>query len=276
MDIGFDYDAVGDILAMNDNIRPERSQSFGYDKVSRLTSASGGFGDEGYGSLTYGYNLGGDRTSRDWLAPANDGTGDMTLTEELYIYENTTLRLTEVSANGSPLRSFGYAASGQVISDTRTDASGTETPYTYGLNARGRVSTVTRNGGEVASYLYDEAEQRISKTPSDMMPIHYHYDSEGRLIAETDGDTGATQREYIWLGLTPVAIYDAANDNDTCDEALLATLQERLLARQDRLALVTERIAIVSGNLDDPHGAGGDSRGAQGRARSHARRGEPE
>ncbi len=101
-------------------------------------------------------------------------------------------------------------------------------------------------------------QQRIAKTPSDtgsgsgtsMMPIHYHYDSEGRLISETDGDTGATQREYIWLGLTPVAIYDAANDNDTCDETLLATLQERLLARQDRLALVTERITIVSGNLD--------------------------
>ena len=73
---------------------------------------------------------------------------------------------------------------------------------------------------------------------------------EGRLISETDGDTGATQREYIWLGLTPVAIYDATNDNDTCDEALLATLQERLLARQDRLAIVTERITIVSGNLD--------------------------
>ncbi len=93
---------------MNDNLRPERSQSFAYDKVSRLTSASGGFGDEGYGSISYGYNLGGDRTSRNWMQPANDGTGDMTLSEELYIYENATLRLTEVTANGSPFVSTAF------------------------------------------------------------------------------------------------------------------------------------------------------------------------
>ena len=74
-------------------------------------------------------------------------------------------------------------------------------------------------------------------------PAKIHYDSEDRLIVETDGDTGATQREYIWLGLTPVAIYDVANDNDTCDETLLAW--------QDRLTIVTERIATVKAHPRD-------------------------
>ena len=31
MNIGFQYDANGDILALNDNVRPERSQVFSYD-----------------------------------------------------------------------------------------------------------------------------------------------------------------------------------------------------------------------------------------------------
>jgi len=39
--------------------------------------------------------------------------------------------------------------------------------------------------------------------------IHYHYDGEGRLIAETDAATGETIRDYVWLGLTPIASFGA-------------------------------------------------------------------
>ncbi len=236
MDIGFDYDAVGDILAMNDNLRPERSQQFGYDKVSRLTQASGGFG-----LLDYGYNLGGDRIMR----TLNDGTNPET---ETYNYDSA-FRLETVSSNIGGLRSFTYTPSGQLASDDRSGE-----VYAYSNNNRGRPVLVSKNGAEVAAYTYDESEQRIAKSLPDTGDggtlIHYTYDNEGRLISEADGITGEAVRDYIWLGLTPVAIYDAANDNDTCDEDLLATLQERLLARQDRLALVTERITIVSGALD--------------------------
>ena len=44
-----------------------------------------------------------------------------------------------------------------------------------------------------------------------MAPRHGHfiYDAAGRLIAESDA-TGAVQREYVWLGLTPVAVIEAS------------------------------------------------------------------
>jgi len=34
------------------------------------------------------------------------------------------------------------------------------------------------------------SEQRIMKSVSGEVAIHYHYDAEGRLIAETDASTG--------------------------------------------------------------------------------------
>ena len=42
MNVGFGCDTNGDILALNDIVRPERSQTFTYDPVSRLKTAAGG------------------------------------------------------------------------------------------------------------------------------------------------------------------------------------------------------------------------------------------
>ena len=74
------------------------------------------------------------------------------------------------------------------------------------LNARGRMATVTRAGQAVAEYGYDIHQLRVSKTLGDGTIIHYHYDDQGRMISETDGTTGAIIREYIWFGLSPVAV----------------------------------------------------------------------
>ena len=47
--LSYGFDAAGRMIAANDNVTTSRSQSFGYDALSRLTSASGA-----YGSLAYG------------------------------------------------------------------------------------------------------------------------------------------------------------------------------------------------------------------------------
>jgi len=46
--------------------------------------------------------------------------------------------------------------------------------------------------------------QRIRKTNTQGDTV-YHYDSQGRLIAETSA-AGATRKEYIYLGDIPVAV----------------------------------------------------------------------
>jgi hypothetical protein len=62
------------------------------------------------------------------------------------------------------------------------------------------MTSLILNGAELVSYAYDMSEQRIVKAVAGEAAIHYHYDGEGRLIAETNAATGATIREYVWLG----------------------------------------------------------------------------
>ena len=236
MDITFEHDASGNILAMNDNVRPERSQSFTYDPLSRLKTAEN-MGAGGYGSIGYDYNLGGDRTARNYTPI------DGTLEASVYNYDTATGRLTDITQAGSTLRLFGYDDSGSVTSDTRSDDVLTS-DFTYGMNARGRLSTVSQDGTLAATYTYDMSEQRIAKTVSGEATIHYHYDGEGRLISETDAATGETIRDYIWLGLTPIASFGAANDNapteDCTDE--IAALEADIADRTSRIENNAARI----------------------------------
>ena len=240
MDLGFTYDEASDITGLQDNLRPERSQILGYDALSRLTEADGG-----YGSLSYGYNPSGDRTSRDWTQP--DGSQK----SETYTYDPATARLSLVAVEDTagqftPIREFEYHASGQVSSDLR----GANT-YLYGLNDRGRLTTITRNGTDVARYTHDATEQRIVKT-ADGKTIHYHYDLDGRLISETDGLTGDTLREYVWLGLMPIAIIDATQEApDTACEADIAAIQAQLDDRTSRIDNIAEAIARLFGLIID-------------------------
>lgn len=231
MDLRFIHDGVGDILAIEDLVRPERSQTLGYDPVSRLSDAVGA-----YGTINYDYNLGGDRLARNWTKP------DGTQRSETYSYEQMTARLLNVSTaqpNGqmTTIRDFDYYASGQVSSDQRGP-----NEYLNGLNDRGRISTVTRNGTEVAAYTHDISEQRIVKTANGQT-IHYHYDMEGRLISETDGASGETLRDYVWLGLTPIAVIDASDDapNPLC-EADITALQAQIEDLTTRLDTNAARI----------------------------------
>ena len=232
MDITFEHDESGNILVMNDNVRPERSQSFTYDPVSRLTSAQN-TGTGGYGSIGYEYNLGGDRTARNYTPV------DATLQSQIYNYDSTTARLTDITQAGSTLRLFGYDDSGQVISDTRSDDIIT-TVFEYGLNARGRLSTVSEEGALKASYTYDMSEQRIVKAVAGATAIHYHYDGEGRLISETDAATGDTLREYVWHGLTPIAVFNAAAE-ENCEEEITA-LEDQIADRTNRIDRNAARI----------------------------------
>jgi hypothetical protein len=51
-DLSYAYDTAGYITAISDNIDPNWDQTFVYDDLSRLTSASAPV----YGTLTYTYN----------------------------------------------------------------------------------------------------------------------------------------------------------------------------------------------------------------------------
>ena len=239
MDIDFDHDDEGDIIAMTDHVRPERSQTFTYDPLSRMTSASGG-----YGQIDHSYNLVGDRLERN-MTPLPSSSEPVSL--ETYIYEQQSAHLSQVLVNNTPIRAFDYAPSGQMVQDTQS-RSALERAFTFDLNARGRMAAVRESGAVVANYTYDIYQQRVAKAITGETPVHYIYDTDGRLIAEVDGASGEVLREYIWFGLTPIATLSMGEGGvsvEDCNPALIADLQSRLSARQARIELITERLVSI-------------------------------
>ena len=154
------------------------------------------YAEGGYQELEYRYNPRGDRTR---LNELNDSGSLISRTNTRFDSERA--RVSHLEKDGQTFREFTYAPSGQIVSDRRN---GVETAMI--LNARGRMASVTRDGASVADYGYDIHQLRISKTLGDGTIIHYHYDDQGRMISETNGGTGEIIREYIWFGLSPVAV----------------------------------------------------------------------
>jgi hypothetical protein len=57
-------------------------------------------------------------------------------------------------------------------------------------------------GSTTTDYRIDALGQRIKKGGT-----YYHYAPSGQLIAESNA-AGTIQREYVWLGATPIAVID--------------------------------------------------------------------
>jgi RHS repeat-associated protein len=160
---------------------PALDQSFAYDNLNRLTSAT-----QSATAIQYSYDATGNRTTK-----AIGGTS----------YPNT------ISATSNKLTQT------QDITGTATiqhDAAGNITSdgaNTYTYSDRGRLATMTNAGGTV-SYSYNALELRVGKAgPTALVPtgaIYYVYDEEGKLLGEYDAN-GTPLYETIYLGI-PVGV----------------------------------------------------------------------
>jgi RHS repeat-associated protein len=186
-DLTLGYDNAGNITSIADNYQTGRSQTFGYDNLNRLNSASGA-----YGALSFTYDGVGNRTTR-----VVGGT------TETFNHASTSNRLTGTTISGSPVRTISYANSGQISQDVR----GGSTTYDFAYNNNGRLSSAALNTVTVGTYLYNWLEQRVAKTASSTT-THYVLDRMGHLLSE-DTSSGTAIREYIWLDDMPVAQIDA-------------------------------------------------------------------
>ncbi len=173
MDRTYTPDNVGNIVSVTDHLDAGRSQSFGYDDLYRLTSASGI-----YGAIDYTYDKVGNRQSR-----TRTGTNPA---QDSYHYDTGTNRLQTVVGDHAEL--IQYDADGNTTQ--RIPGAGNPTP------------AVT----DPADYIYNSSGQRALKDRVD--DVIYHYDLAGQLIAETDG-SGNMIKAYVWLHGQPLAMIDA-------------------------------------------------------------------
>lgn len=166
------YDPRNNIAATEDIAQPTRSQTFGYDALSRLNAADGS-----YGTYTYGYDATGNRTRE-----TRNGVDD------LYTYAASSHRLSSISGGRSA--SFSYDSAGST-----TAKSGLSLTY----NQAHRLASA----GPVQS-TYNAAGQRVLKT-SGINSLVFHHDLQGHLIAET-GSGAVLKREYVWLDDLPLSL----------------------------------------------------------------------
>ncbi len=183
----YGYDAASNVLSIADGVTAANSQTLAYDKLDRLTSATGS-----YGSLGYTYDPVGNRLTQ---------TAGATTTT--YAYTAKSNRLASIAAGGST-QTIGYTPDGNISSMTQ---SGTQpTDFTY--NEAGRLATVEWSGQDSAAYTYDAFGHRLVKRSATVKM--YQYDLGGHLAEETDNQ-GNPLVDYVYLGDRPIATISPSN-----------------------------------------------------------------
>jgi YD repeat-containing protein len=128
----YGFDAADRITAITDGVDADWSQRFGYDGLSRLTSAV----IPGGNTMTLGFDAVGNRTARSDTLPASSST---------YAYAGTSNRLQEV-AQGTAQRTYTTDAVGDITA-AFTDADGVAHALTY--DPFGRLASHTKAGATV-------------------------------------------------------------------------------------------------------------------------------
>jgi YD repeat-containing protein len=162
------YDDVGNISSIAD-WREGYSQTFGYDALDRLTSASGI-----YGSLTYTYDAHGNRQT------ANGGT---------YSYDPGNLFRLQ-SINGS--YNLQYDANGNLRGGF---------PGQYDYTPDNLLSVSTISGGATTRFTYDSDAWRLKKSIDGGTTYYYVRGPNGQLLSEwVNSSPAAAVKDYLYAG----------------------------------------------------------------------------
>lgn len=194
LDQVFGYDLANNIETIQNPFSSAQNQSFGYDELDRLKTATGN-----YGSINFQYDDVGNRLQKLLTIGANT-------TNEIYQIapSNNRLNNVNVTVNGAagPSRSFTYDNAGNLQTGTLNGQSSV-----LDTNEANRQELVFTNGKQINLY-YNYLGQRVSKTVTESgasRSEHYHYDELGNLIAVTDG-TGEVMSETVFAGSQPLAV----------------------------------------------------------------------
>ena len=194
---------------MADLYDPTGDRVFGYDDLDRLIHAEGA-----WGVLDYTYDKTGNRLTR--TADGQAGT---------YVYQPGTSRLLSVDEVFPAQHQYGYDDAGRVVSADN---------LILAYNAAGRLSSVVQtfplDQTPFGLYTYNALGERVKKTAGAATTV-YHYDRDGRLIAESD-PSGRFGRTYVYLGDERLAAYEPVGLSQTI-EALRVLSGEETAGAKD-------------------------------------------
>jgi len=165
-------------------VSPYSNQTYTYDKLDRLVGATKVKlpGNLSRGDIRYQYDANGNRVSVSFGKEKTD-----------YAYQPGTNRLSKIGDV-----SLKYDSVGNLIEDAR---------FIYSYNDRNRLDKATnKETGETASYTYNALGLRTSKTINGKT-TYYIYNPNSMLAAETNKQ-GKILRQYVWLGIRPLALIE--------------------------------------------------------------------
>ena len=169
-------DAASRITALTDTGNASASATYSYDTLDRLTGAA-----LPGATLGYGYDANGNRSQ--------DTRGNVT---NNYAIDPVSNRL--LSATGTTSKTYRYDADGSLTGDGQRQ---------FGYDSRGRLTRAILAAASTG-YEVNALGQRVRKQNADADTV-FHYDLQGRLLAESAAD-GSRFRDYIWLGDLPLAV----------------------------------------------------------------------
>jgi len=189
-----EYDGMGNLERLIDNLDATRSKSMIYTNLDQLQSAnSPAFG----GFITFTYDAVGNRRSMNSTA---------------YTYDYGKNRLTSYTGSSA----LTYDDNGNLTYDGA-----------YQYDPANRL-IATGN----ATYTYNGDGQRIEKAVGSEVTI-YHYDQSGQVLAETD-ENGMVKREYIYANRVHIAKVEPDSDDDHIPDPIeMATCTDPLDADTD-------------------------------------------
>lgn len=192
----YGYNNDNTISGITDNLTSGNSQTFGYDSMGRITSATGAYGSITVGtSPTTAYDPDGNRTQI---------TVNGTTTTYSYNYGSANNDILASTYTGGVTTSYGYNADG----NTTTDGT-----YTYINSAHDQVDTVKLGTTTQFTAAFNAYGQRWSKTVGTSV-TYFVYDEAGHMLAELNSD-GSIQKQHIWMGDRPLAYYSTNINGST-------------------------------------------------------------
>ena len=205
LSLAYGYDAADNVHTLNDGVTPANDQTFAYDAMNRLASASGA-----YGAYTWTYDKIGDRLSEQLGSNA----------ASTYAYASNSPHLASVTGNGV-VTTVTTGRAGEITALSPSPGSATTMAYNDSLRLQG-VTTPTSH----ETYLYDawgrQATRTLQASPS--VETGFLYTPGGTLLEEAQNTGGAwtAEADYISLNGQPLAVFSPVTG------ALTTLLDDRL------------------------------------------------
>jgi RHS repeat-associated protein len=175
--LAYAYDLANNVSGITDSVTSGNSQSFGYDTLNRLTSASGA-----YGKLGYSYDAIGNRVSDSstLTAPSTPPDGLGSVSSITYTQSG---RVAAVTTGSQQTAGYSYDAFGQRLVKTGAFA----TTYQYDLGGH-LLEEGDGQANPLADYIYLGAEPIASVAPSTGHVYFLHDDRLGTPQVATDSN----------------------------------------------------------------------------------------